>query len=192
MLDLWHDWKTFASIRAANRKPPQRAGLQLYRAADGTLLLFPTAWIYVLPEPVMLPPPYVHEAVGRMVLDMAEKWFDPPRPDGPPEKKPWMAVPGCRSYRAFCREYQLIDIEVEKRPVQMELSLTYIPRKDGRWVLENGDVELRAHIKSLDDERPKKTAHRVGSAVWKIFRLAQMADPLPPQPNQADKTKNQR
>ena len=168
-------------LRLLTEKPPPKAALLLYRAADGTLLLFPTAWIYVLPEPVILPPPYVHETVGRLVLDMADKWYDPPRPVGPPEKKPWMAVPGCRSCKAFQRGHQLIAIEAEKQPHWTEFTLAYGPRKDGGWVRNYGDVELCARIKGLDDERPHKLAHRIGNAVRQIFRVAEALDPLPPQ-----------
>ncbi len=82
MGSLWN-----AVRRAAGKKRPQEAGLQLCRAADGTLLLFPTAWIYVLPQPELLSPPYLHETVGKLVLDMADRWLDPPKPDGPPHRQ---------------------------------------------------------------------------------------------------------
>lgn len=186
MGSLWN-----AARRAVGKKRPQEAGLQLCRAADGTMLLFPTAWIYVLPQPELLSTPYLHETVGKLVLDMADRWLDPPKPDGPPEKKPWMAAPGCRSHRAFCRKYQLIDIGVEKWPGRMEFSLTYIPRRDGRWMRENGDVELRARVTACDGERPDKTARRIGSAVGQIFRVAQVMDPLPdPDANAKEETKS--
>lgn len=180
MRRLWNDWMAFASIRAAKRKPPPKAALQLFRAADGTLLLFPTAWIYVLPEPAILPPPYVHETVGKMMLDMAENWFDPPKPDGPPEKKFWAAVPKCRSYRSFHRGHQLIGIEVEQKSGFLEVSLTYMPRKsDGSYGADNGEVVVSCHISQCGGESGKKLAHRIGSAVWQIFRLAEVLDPLP-------------
>ncbi len=188
MRNLWSDWKAFMSIRAAKKKRPQKAGLQLFHAADGTLLLFPCAWIYVLPEPVILPPPYIHEMVGRMILDMADKWFDPPKPDGPPEKKFWTAVPQCRSYRSFHRGHQLIGIEVEKKPGLLEAALAYMPRKsDGSYGAYNGEVVISCRISQYGSESGKKLAHRIGGAVWQIFRLAEVADPLPPS---ASKPKN--
>lgn len=178
-------------LTARTKKPPPKAELQLFRAADGTLLLFPTAWIYVLPEPAILPPPYVHEMVGRLVLDMADQWFDPPRPEGPPEKKFWTAVPKCRSYKAFHRGHQLIGVEVEQKPGFLEISLAYMPRKsDGSYGADNGEVVVSCRISQCGGESVKKLAHRIGGAVWQIFRLAEVLDPLPPRPNQADQSKN--
>lgn len=174
-------WYTvFDRFKALAKKPPSKAELNLCRAADGTLLLFPCAWIYVLPEPAVLPPPYIHETVGRMILDMADKWFDPPKPDGPPEKKFWTVVPGCRSYRAFHRGHQLIGVLVERQPDFLEISLGYMPRKsDGSYGANRGDVEISCHISRNYNESEKKLAHRVGGAVWQIFRLAEVYDPLP-------------
>lgn len=178
-------------LKALAKKPPPKACLSLYRAADGTLLLFPTAWIYVLPEPAILPPPYVHETVGRLVLDMADKWFDPPKPSGPPEKKFWTAVPKCRSYRSFHRSHQLIDVEVEQKPGFLEVALTYMPRKsDGSYGADNGEVVISCRISQYGSESGKKLAHRIGGAVWQIFRIAETIDPLPPRQNKEDKTKN--
>ena len=157
-----------------------QASLHLYRAADGTLLLFPTAWIYVLPKPVILSPPYVHDTAGRIILDMASQWFDPPKPDGPPEKKFWTAAPGCRSYRAFHRAHQLIGVKAEQKPDFLELSLHYMPRKsDGSYGLDKGDVEISCLLSQIPGETEKKFTHRIGSAVRQIFCLAEVADPLP-------------
>lgn len=158
---------------------PQKASLQLFRAADGMLLLFPVAGRYILPEPEILLPPYVHESVGRLVLDMAERWFDPPERDGPPEQNFWTAVPKCRSYRAFHRSHQLIGIKAEKRSDDLKLSLRYMPRKDdGSYTVYAGEVEVSCQISHGSGESEKKLDHHIGSAVGQMFRLAEVLDPL--------------
>lgn len=157
--------------------PPCPLDIELYRAGDGTLRLFPSVRMrggpsYTLPEMTVLSPPYSAKEIGQAILDVWAKWEDVKPLERRPEKSFWLAVPKCRSYRSFHRGHQLISIELHDAP---EFIIRYMARcGDGSYGQNKGEVEIQAQFHR---ELPK-LAQLLGQAVEKIFLLADVFDPL--------------
>ena len=161
-------------------------GIDIYRAADGTLYLFPAVGggdegpVYTLSELTVLAPPYTHEMVGQTILALLRTWNNVKPPDDPPEEDFWAAVPGCHSFRAFQSRHQMIEVSVERK----ELFMHYMARdEDQGYTQLNGNVKLSA---SFCPNMPR-LAWKMGRAVWQIFQLAEVMDPLPPPVSEAKK-----
>ncbi|RKI69042.1 hypothetical protein D7V91_06230 [bacterium 1xD42-67] len=161
------------------KKPaPYPLDIDLYRAGDGTLRLFPCVRMrhgpgYILPEMAVLPPPYTPKEIGRAILDFWDQWADVEPLESMPEKRFWTAVPKCRSYKSFRRGHQLIQVELHNAP---EFTIRYMARcGDGSYGQDKGEVEIQAQFHR---EMPK-LPQLLGQAVEKIFALADTFDPLP-------------